>query len=147
MKTLRQLLPLLLAMAGLLLLFGVLVRNFLNPENMLDLVQQISVNAILAFGMTLVILIGGIDLSVGALVAVTGTTTVWVLTRNPDAAAGAFWLLLAVLAGLGAATAFGFFNGVSTKAGPCTFRSTKGSFWPWATAASSGRCLFPWWSC
>jgi ribose transport system permease protein len=98
MKTLRQLLPLLVATAALLILFGVLVHNFLNPENMLDLVQQISVNAVLAFGMTLVILIGGIDLSVGALLAVTGTTTVWVLTRNPNEATNAFGLILAVLA-------------------------------------------------
>jgi ribose transport system permease protein len=111
MKTLRQLLPLLLATAALLLLFGVRVHNFLQPQNMLDLVQQISVNAILAFGMTLVILIGGIDLSVGALLAVTGTTTVWILTRNPGEAAHASWLILAVLGGLGVATGFGLFNG------------------------------------
>jgi len=112
MKALRQLLPLLIAMAALLLLFGTLVRNFLHPENMLDLVQQISVNAILAFGMTLVILIGGIDLSVGALLAVVGTTTVWVLTRNPGAMPHALWLFLAVLAGLGVAAALGVFNGL-----------------------------------
>jgi ribose transport system permease protein len=112
MKTFRQLLPLLVATAALLILFAALVPNFLHPENMLDLVQQISVNAVLAFGMTLVILIGGIDLSVGALLAVTGTTAVWVLTRDPAEAASASRLVLAVLAGLGVATAFGLFNGL-----------------------------------
>jgi len=70
-------LPLLTAVAGLLVLFRVWVPGFLAPDNMLDLTQQISVNAIIAFGMTLVILTGGIDLSVGALVALVGTTTVF----------------------------------------------------------------------
>ncbi len=112
MKAIRQLLPLLIAMAVLLTLFGLWVPNFLQPENMLDLVQQVSVNAILAFGMTLVILIGGIDLSVGALLALVGTTTVYILTRNPGEAQNALWLVLAIGAGLGVAAALGVFNGL-----------------------------------
>jgi ribose transport system permease protein len=79
---------------------------------MLDLIQQISVNAILAFGMTLVILIGGIDLSVGALLALVGTTAVYVLTRNPAQAPAPLWLVPAVLAGLAVAAALGSFNGL-----------------------------------
>lgn len=118
MKAIRQLLPLLVAMAALLTLFGLWVPNFLQPENMLDLIQQISVNAILAFGMTLVILIGGIDLSVGALLALVGTTTVYVLTRNPGEAQNALWLILAILAGLGVAGTFGAFNGLCAAKTP-----------------------------
>jgi len=79
---------------------------------MLDLVQQVSVNAILAFGMTLVILIGGIDLSVGALVALVGTTTVYILTKGPTDEQNLWWLAIAVLAGLGVAAGFGTFNGL-----------------------------------
>jgi ribose transport system permease protein len=112
MKVLRQLLPLLAAMVALLVLFSLRVPNFLHPENMLDLIQQISVNAILAFGMTLVILIGGIDLSVGALLALVGTTAVYVLTRNPAQAPAPLWLVPAVLAGLAVAAALGSFNGL-----------------------------------
>ncbi|MCE7875083.1 hypothetical protein DYH09_32610, partial [bacterium CPR1] len=65
----------------------------------LDLAQQISVNAIIAFGMTLTILIGGIDLSVGALVALVGTITVAALARGEPETQSLARLLL----GLGAA--------------------------------------------
>ena len=104
MKSYRQMLPLLIAIAVLLGLFRIWVPRFLVPENLLDLAQQISVNAILAYGMTLVILIGGIDLSVGAVVALIGTVAVSVL------ASGGFGLSL--LAGLSLAAAFGAVNGV-----------------------------------
>ena len=52
MRTLRQMLPLLVAIVALLLLFRIWVPMFLRPDNMLDLVQQISVNAIIAFGIS-----------------------------------------------------------------------------------------------
>jgi len=112
MRKIKQILPLALAMAALLLLFSLWVPNFLNPENMLDLVQQISVNAILAFGMTLVILIGGIDLSVGALLALVGTTTVCIITKAPSDGQNLVWLAVSVSAGLAVAAAFGAFNGL-----------------------------------
>jgi len=112
MKNAKQWLPLLAATVVLLLLFRARVPNFLAPENMLDLAQQVSINAILAFGMTLAILIGGIDLSVGALLALVGTTTVYVLAAEPAEAQSSGRLALAVLAGLGVAAAFGAFNGI-----------------------------------
>jgi ribose transport system permease protein len=99
-------------MAALLVYFFLSVPGFLHPENMLDLIQQISVNAILAFGMTLVILIGGIDLSVGALLALVGTTTVYVLTRGQSDQQNIALLAVAVLTGLGVAAGFGAFNGL-----------------------------------
>ena len=103
-KSLRQVLPLLVAILVLLGLFRIWVPQFLAVENLLGLAQQISVNAILAFGMTLVILIGGIDLSVGAVVALIGTVTVATLARG-GLAAGLF-------AGLGVAAIFGALNGL-----------------------------------
>jgi ribose transport system permease protein len=112
MKNARQWLPLLAATVILLLLFRVWVPTFLDPENMLDLAQQVSVNAILAFGMTLTILIGGIDLSVGALLALVGTTTVYLLAAGGTESESPQRLTLAVLAGLGVASAFGAFNGI-----------------------------------
>jgi ribose transport system permease protein len=81
-------------------------------ENMLDLAQQISVNAILAFGMTLAILIGGIDLSVGALLALVGTTTVYVRAAGGDDSQSSAWLARSIFTGLVVALAFGAFNGV-----------------------------------
>lgn len=112
---LRRLLPLIVATAALLLLFGWRVPNFLDADNLLDLAQQISVNAILAYGMTLVILIGGIDLSVGALLALAGTTTAFCMVRTANAdgtITGLGWPLpAAVSAGLGVGLAFGLFHG------------------------------------
>jgi len=113
MRAFKRMVPLFLAILALLLLFRIWVPTFLEPENMLDLAQQISVNAIIAFGMTLVILIGGIDLSVGALLALVGTTTVFLLDRNTFSVPDSLWLLSAVLAGFGAAGLLGMFNGLS----------------------------------
>jgi ribose transport system permease protein len=104
MKSFLNKLPLLAAIVLLVGLFRLWVPQFLTAENLLDLAQQICVNAILAFGMTLVILIGGIDLSVGALVALVGTVTVSTLAR-----AG---LPMALLAGFSTVAVFGAFNGV-----------------------------------
>ena len=104
MKTIKQLAPLLAAIVVLLAVFRLWVPQFLSPDNLLDLAQQISINAVLAFGMTLVILIGGIDLSVGAVVALIGTISVWLLPR--------VGLGEAVAAGLLAATIFGAVNGI-----------------------------------
>ena len=103
-KSIRSSLPLLLAIAVLMGWFRIWVPQFLGLENLLDLAQQISVNAILAYGMTLVILIGGIDLSVGAVVALVGTVTVAVLAQHGVA--------LGLCAGFGMAALFGLINGV-----------------------------------
>ena len=45
---------------------------FFNPENISNILNQVSINVIIAFGMTLVILIKGIDLSVGSIASVSG---------------------------------------------------------------------------
>lgn len=105
MRTLRRLWPLLAAIGILVALFAVIVPagRFVTVGNLLDLTQQISINAILAFGMTLAILIGGIDLSVGAVVALAGTVAVAVLPR-------AGWPGAAV-AGMATAAVFGLVNG------------------------------------
>src|SRR6185436_5274971 len=113
-KRVQRCLPLVLAAIGLLVVFRIFVPNFLAAENLVDLAQQISVNAILAFGMTLVILIGGIDLSVGAMVALVGTTTAFALVP-------AGWGLpapVAVLLGLGVAATFGLFHGLCAARTP-----------------------------
>jgi ribose transport system permease protein len=106
-KRLKEIAPLLVAIIVLMLVFRTRVPTFLIRENILDLAQQISINAILAFGMTLVILTGGIDLSVGALVALVGTTTAYFLTTG----ATPLGLFLAVPAGLAVAALFGLGNG------------------------------------
>jgi ribose transport system permease protein len=106
MKHLNTFLPLLAAIAALLVIFAVWVPHgrFLTSDNLMDLAQQISVNAILAFGLTLVILIGGIDLSVGAVVALAGVVCVSVL--------GSTGPMGGLLLGLGAALLVGVANGL-----------------------------------
>lgn len=102
----KRTLPLLMAIVVLTGIMALWVPDgrFLTPANLLDLIQQIAVNAILAFGLTLVILIGGIDLSVGAVVALVGTVAVAVLIP-------AGWVA-AVLCGLAVAGLFGWINGL-----------------------------------
>ncbi|BBU85820.1 hypothetical protein EIMP300_72200 [Escherichia coli] len=48
--------------------FSVMVPNFLTASNLLIMTQHVAITGLLAIGMTLVILTGGIDLSVGAVV-------------------------------------------------------------------------------
>lgn len=54
---------------------AILSPNFLTPGNILNLLQQASIPGIVAIGMTIVILLGGIDLSVGSVAAFSGMIT------------------------------------------------------------------------
>lgn len=111
LKSIKRMLPLLVAIVVLLLLFRLRVPNLLSRDNLLDLTQQISVNAIIAFGLTLVILIGGIDLSVGAVLALVGTATVYLMGAGRPGPES-FYTFLAVGGGLLLAAGFGTFNGL-----------------------------------
>ena len=62
----------LLFLALLVVVFSVLAPRFLSALNMFNVLRQVSIYGIVAVGMTFVILTRGIDLSVGALVALTG---------------------------------------------------------------------------
>ena len=68
----RQLSGLLAALAALVLLNVIVTPNFLNMQTLAVNVSQVATIAIVALGMTLVIALAGTDLSVGALVAVSG---------------------------------------------------------------------------
>lgn len=59
----------LLGLAILIIIVSILNPSFLEPLNILNLLRQVSINALIAFGMTFVILTGGIDLSVGSILA------------------------------------------------------------------------------
>ena len=62
----------LVALLVLVIFVSVLNSSFLNINNIMNLLQQISVNALIAFGMQFVILTAGIDLSVGSILALSG---------------------------------------------------------------------------
>jgi ribose transport system permease protein len=76
---------------------------FLTPENLLNVLRQNSMLGLVALGMTFVILTGGIDLSVGSLLAVAGVIAANLAGRGT---------LIAVLAAVGATTLLGFINGL-----------------------------------
>lgn len=97
--------------AGLLaelVAFSLLSPHFLTGENILNVTLQISITAIIAAGMTFVILTGGIDLSVGSLLAFVGVTVAGMAKLPlPPAAATA----LALAAGLVLGALSGAFAG------------------------------------
>ena len=61
-----------IALLVLVAIVSMLNPNFFSTDNILNILRQTSVNAIIAVGMTFVILIAGIDLSVGSVLALTG---------------------------------------------------------------------------
>jgi ribose transport system permease protein len=61
--------------------------HFLKPENIVNILWQWSGIGIIALGMTLVIISGGIDLSVGSLVALAGALGIWVMNTVISASA------------------------------------------------------------
>ena len=79
---------------------------FLTVANGINVLRQTSINAILAVGVTYVILTGGIDLSLGSVVAVTG------VLAATFAHGGAYPLLVPLAAGLGGGVLIGVLNGV-----------------------------------
>jgi ribose transport system permease protein len=93
---------------GLLVLSAVLwalTPHFLTVSNLLNVAEQTSINAIVAIGMTFVILSGGIDLSVGSIVALAGVVLGTVLHGNQPP------LITALAAALTVGAAAGLLNG------------------------------------
>ncbi len=92
-----------------LLLIGVFLslwtEHFFTKDNLISVLRQISNNIYLALGMTFVMILGGIDLSVGAIVAMCGTLTVgFIVTQGVP-------MSTAIPLGLALGAVFGLFNG------------------------------------
>ncbi|HEV8346964.1 MAG TPA: ribose ABC transporter permease [Vicinamibacterales bacterium] len=94
-----------MGLVGLCLLLWILTPHFLTVANALNVMEQTSINAIVAVGMTYVIISGGIDLSVGSLLALSGVVLAAALKAGWPAA-------LAIAAGLGVGAATGLINGL-----------------------------------
>lgn len=89
----------------MVILASMLSDRFLTTANLLNVTRQVAINAILAAGMTIVIISGGIDLSIGSVVAISGALGAGAM------AAGAGWftgMLITLLVGL----ALGITNGL-----------------------------------
>lgn len=94
-----------IAFVVLCVLLSLITPKFLTVSNLTNIVTQVSINALLAFGVTFVIITGGIDLSIGSMVAVTGVVAA--LFAHPDS----YPVIVPVLAGLLAGLALGALNG------------------------------------
>jgi ribose transport system permease protein len=84
--------------------------TFLEPHNLLEVLQQITYSCILAVGQTFVIITAGIDLSIGSLVALSGVIMAKVANALPFG--GAPLVIVTLLAGLIAGSLAGFVNAI-----------------------------------
>ncbi|NHM76017.1 ribose ABC transporter permease [Staphylococcus sp. 11007852] len=80
---LEKLIPF-LGLILLIIMISVLNPAFLDLSNLLNLLRQISINGLIAFGMTFVILTGGIDLSVGSILALSSACIALMITSGVD---------------------------------------------------------------
>lgn len=100
----------LLGLIILVLFISILNPSFLQYQNILNLLRQVSINALIAFGMTFVILTGGIDLSVGAILALAGALTAGMMVSGLPP-------FLAIIFGLVIGGLLGAFNGLLVTTG------------------------------
>lgn len=112
----KQNIGILIGLAALMAIVSLFSESFFTASNMWNILRQISTNALLAFGMTFVILIGGIDLSVGPLLAFSGVFAAYVMGNLG-------WPIWAAIAGsIILCSMVGMLNGVIvTKTGIAPF--------------------------
>lgn len=111
---------------ALLLIFAVIVAvlactsaSFRNPQNLINIVEQQSIIGIVALGMLLMIMLGGFDLSVGAVGASTSVLAAWTMSASG--------IVPGVLAALALGALVGFANGLLVaKVGINPFVATLG---------------------
>lgn len=104
------------------LIISFISPQFLTVSNWTIIITQVSINALLAFGVTFVIITGGIDLSLGSIVAVAGVSAA--MLAHPDS----YPVLIPVFAGLFAGLLMGAFNGlIITKSKIAPFIVTLGT--------------------
>src|SRR5699024_3260925 len=74
----------------LVVIISVLNSAFLEPSNLFNLLRQVSINGLIAFGMTFVILTGGIDLSVGSTLALSSAFVAILMVSGMDSIVALF---------------------------------------------------------
>lgn len=99
-----------IALVVLTVAFSLASPAFLTPANMQNVLEQTARNAILAVGLTCVILTGGIDLSVGSVLALSGIVAGMAMDRG-------VWVPAAILIALSVGTLCGLVNGALTAVG------------------------------
>ncbi|GGJ27912.1 ribose ABC transporter permease RbsC [Paenibacillus hunanensis] len=94
----------------LVIIVSILNPAFLEPLNILNLLRQVAINALIAFGMTFVILTGGIDLSVGSILALSSAFVANLMLSGMDP-------VLAIIIGCLAGGVMGMINGLMITKG------------------------------
>ncbi|HSL43386.1 MAG TPA: ribose ABC transporter permease [Anaerolineales bacterium] len=89
----------------LCLVISYLIPSFATTKNLLNVLRQVSITGIVAVGMTFIIITGGIDISVGSIVALSGVVVASALKMGVS-------IPVAIIAGLLAGCAVGLLNGV-----------------------------------
>lgn len=116
----------------LLILFSLLAPSFLTTNNLSILTKQVAITAILAIGMTFVVLTGGIDLSVGSVAGLGGMVVGYVLTQGISLEGSVIYppVFVAILAALAVCCVVGLLNGwLVSKAGVAPFIATLGTLY------------------
>ncbi|MDY3696842.1 ABC transporter permease subunit [Staphylococcus hyicus] len=106
---LEKLIPF-LGLILLIIMISILNPAFLDLSNLLNLLRQISINGLIAFGMTFVILTGGIDLSVGSILALSSAFIALFITSGVDP-------ILAIIIGVVIGFILGVVNGIFVTKG------------------------------
>ncbi|RUR31296.1 ABC transporter permease [Vreelandella nanhaiensis] len=104
-------------LVALILLFvvsSIASEYFLNTRNISNVMRQVSYTGIIAIGMTFVIIAGGIDLSVGSMVALVGVIILYIINTISDPIQA---VLLGMLAAIAAGGLLGLFNGLLVTRG------------------------------
>ncbi len=99
-----------IALALLVVVLGIIEPDFRTGSNFLNLLRQASFNGLIAFGMTVVILSDGIDLSVGSVLALSSIICAELIMGGLPA-------ILAILISLGIGTALGLVSGLLVTKG------------------------------
>ncbi|HDK28201.1 MAG TPA: ribose ABC transporter permease [Candidatus Atribacteria bacterium] len=107
---LKSELGLVFILISLIITFSIFSEYFLTSRNLLNITRQISINLIIAIGMTFVILTGEIDLSVGSIAALAGVATGSVIVVTSS-------IFLGIMAGIFVGVLIGLLNGVLTVYG------------------------------
>jgi ribose/xylose/arabinose/galactoside ABC-type transport system permease subunit len=108
LKNVRNLLQrfgLLVVILVIVVIMSLVKPVFLSGENILNVLRQVSINGILAIGITFVIMTGGIDLSIGSIVAVTAVLVGSLLEQGHG-------VVTAITIGMIGAVLFGILNGI-----------------------------------
>ena len=121
-----------LVLIVLLVLFSSLAPSFLTTNNLAILSKHVAISAILAIGMTFVILAGGIDLSVGSIAGLGGMVAGYVLTQGILLGSSIYYppAWIAILLTLAVCLLVGVLNGwLVSKAGVAPFIATLGTLY------------------